>query len=93
MKFKEKLRELREQAGLTQRGLAEKAGLTLHSVRNHEQGQRLPSWLAVVKLARALGVPTDAFADCVLAEEPHGAENAKGKAPVGRPRGSRGMVS
>jgi len=37
---------------LTQRDLAAKAGLTLHSIRHHEQGQRLPSWLAVQEEGR-----------------------------------------
>lgn len=64
MPFKELLRQLREKAGLTQQQLAGKAGLPLSSLRSHEQGQRTPSWAAVVKLARALGVATDLFADC-----------------------------
>ena len=69
MKFKDKLKELRETAGLTQQELADNAGMTLHSIRNHEQGQRNPSWPAVVQLARALGVPTDEFASCDLDDE------------------------
>ena len=64
MPFKDLLRRLREEAGLTQQQLAEKSGLPIGSLRNHEQGQRAPSWPAVVKLARALGVSTDVFADC-----------------------------
>jgi len=64
MLFKELLRQLREQAGLTQEQLAEQAGIPLSSLRSHEQGQRLPSWPAVVKLAKALDVPTDKFAGC-----------------------------
>jgi|SRR5580704_13851272 transcriptional regulator with XRE-family HTH domain len=64
MRFCERLRSLREKAGITQRELADRANLPVGSVRNHEQGQRLPSWGAVVKLARALGVKTDDFANC-----------------------------
>jgi DNA-binding XRE family transcriptional regulator len=64
MKFKDKLKELRLKAGLTQQELAKKAGMTLHSIRNHEQGIRLPSWPAVVRLAKALAVTTDEFAAC-----------------------------
>jgi transcriptional regulator with XRE-family HTH domain len=69
MLFKEKLRELRLAAGLTQENLARKAGMTVASIRNHEQGQRSPSWLAVVKLAKALEVSTDVFSECALDEE------------------------
>jgi transcriptional regulator with XRE-family HTH domain len=64
MRFKDVLKGLRAQAGLTQEQLAERAGIPLPSLRGHEQGQRVPSWASVVKLARALGLSTDAFADC-----------------------------
>ena len=64
MRFKDILRSLRHRAGLTQIQLAERAGLPLGSLRNHEQGQRIPSWAAVVKLAKALRVSTDVFANC-----------------------------
>lgn len=70
MRFMELLRDLREKAGLTQQQLAEKADIPIGSLRNHEQGQRLPSWAAVVKLARALGVSTDVFAACDEVSEP-----------------------
>src|SRR5713101_3950879 len=66
MKFKDKLKQLRIKAELTQQQLAKKAGLTLHSIRNHEQGVRLPSWQAVIRLAKALSVTTDEFASCEL---------------------------
>ncbi len=64
MRFRDVLRKLRLEAGLTQEELATRAGLPVGSLRNQEQGHRLPSWASVVKLARALGVSTDAFADC-----------------------------
>jgi transcriptional regulator with XRE-family HTH domain len=64
MKFKDVLIDLRKRAGLTQEALAAKAGLPVGSLRCHEQGQRLPSWVSVVKLARALGVLTDVLAEC-----------------------------
>ena len=72
MKFKDVLRGLRTDAALTQQQLADKAGIPLPSLRGHEQGQRVPSWASVVKLARALGVSTDAFGDCdeVAAADP-----------------------
>jgi transcriptional regulator with XRE-family HTH domain len=64
MKFKDVLRDLRKQAGLTQEELARKAGVPVTSLRGHEQGQRVPSWASIVKLARALGISTDAFSNC-----------------------------
>lgn len=63
--FGEKLRELREKAMLTQQQLADASGLPLGSLRNYEQGQREPYWAAVFKLAEALSVPVDTFAECV----------------------------
>jgi transcriptional regulator with XRE-family HTH domain len=64
MEFKDRLRELRLKAGLTQQELADRAGLPVGSLRGHEQGQRVPSWPSVVRIAKALGVPTDTFAEC-----------------------------
>jgi transcriptional regulator with XRE-family HTH domain len=69
MKFKDVLRDLRKQAGMTQEELAKKAGVPLPSLRGHEQGQRIPSWASVVKLAKALSVSTDAFSDCDEVQE------------------------
>lgn len=72
MKFSEKLRELRDAAGLTQEQLAQKAGMSVGNVRNYEQGIRLPTFPAVVKLAAALAVTCEAFAECsdVTGEDP-----------------------
>src|SRR5438270_186206 len=90
MKFKDMLRELRAAAGLTQQQLADRAGVPLPSLRGHEQGQRLPSWASVVKLARALGVSTDTFsacdevADVPVASGGGNGKGARGKAPKGK---------
>lgn len=69
MKFKDVLRDLRKRSGLTQEALASKAGIPVTSLRGHEQGQRVPSWASVVKLAKGLGVSTDAFSDCDEVQE------------------------
>jgi transcriptional regulator with XRE-family HTH domain len=84
MKFKDALRDLRKEVGLTQEELAIKAGVPLPSLRGHEQGQRIPSWASVVKLAKALGVSTDAFADCDEVQEDEPAR------PRGRPKKDAG---
>jgi transcriptional regulator with XRE-family HTH domain len=84
MTFADRLRELREQAGLTQAQLAESSGLPLGSIRNYEQGQREPYWQVVFKLAEALGVSCEAFKGCV------GAGQVEDKpAPVKRPAAVR----
>jgi transcriptional regulator with XRE-family HTH domain len=83
------LRKLRKEAGLTQEELASKAGVPLTSLRGHEQGQRVPSWASVVKLAKALSVPTDAFSECdEVRVEPDTASprtSERPKKPRGRP--------
>jgi transcriptional regulator with XRE-family HTH domain len=65
MAFQDKLRALRVAAGLTQGELAAKAGISLGSVRNLEQGIRSPSWETVQKLAVALDVDCTAFNETV----------------------------
>jgi len=82
MLFKDRLRQLREAAGLTQEQLATKANLPLGSLRNHEQGQRQPSWSAVVKLSKALGVSADVFSDCDDAMKGDDGEKPSKKQPA-----------
>jgi transcriptional regulator with XRE-family HTH domain len=82
MTFANRLRELREKAGLTQMQLADASGLPLGSIRNYEQGQREPYWQVVFKLADALGVDCSAFKDCIdagQAETPPAKRKRKGK--------------
>src|SRR4051794_24532555 len=89
--FGQRLRELREQVGLTQKGLAEKAGLSQKAVSHWEQGDREPSWSMVLSLCAALGVACTAFTQAPVDTEPRGrgrprkeeAENAEA------PRGKR----
>lgn len=63
MAFGETMRHLREAAGLTQAGLASKAGLSLRTIQSWEQGRRAPVSPDFFKLAAALGVPCESFAD------------------------------
>ena len=64
MTFAEKLRSLREQAGMTQQQLAEAAEIPLGTLRDYEQGKRRhdPSLATAVKLADAMGTDCRAFA-------------------------------
>jgi transcriptional regulator with XRE-family HTH domain len=64
MKFGDRLKELREAAGLTQTALAERSGLPLGNIRNYEQGKRMPLLPVAFSLAKALGTDCTAFQDC-----------------------------
>src|SRR5437763_1876333 len=63
--FADRLRELREGAGMTQAELALASGLPLGAIRNYEQGQREPLWDVVFRLAAAMKVGCEAFKVCV----------------------------
>jgi transcriptional regulator with XRE-family HTH domain len=58
MPFAERLKQLREQAGMTQAELAEGATIPLGTLRDYEQGKRRhdPSLRVAARLAAALGV-------------------------------------
>ena len=60
--FGRRLRELREQAGLTQSELGERAGKMMYQMlARYERGETEPTWPVVLRLAEALGVSTEAF--------------------------------
>src|SRR5262245_13861999 len=61
--FAGRLRELRERAGMSQKDLAERVGLTVRQVSRLETKAQKPSWETVVALAEALGVDCRAFLD------------------------------
>ena len=83
MDFKVKLKELREQRGLTQNKLGELCGITGRSIQNYELGIRTPkNMMTVRKLAEALGVSADQLLGddgmmIVEATEKYGARGAK----------------
>jgi transcriptional regulator with XRE-family HTH domain len=60
-RFAGRLKEMREQARLTQQELADRAGLSKAGIADLEQGRREPSWSTAVALAGALGVEVAAF--------------------------------
>lgn len=53
-----RIRELRIIAGLTQEHLGDRLGLTFQQIQKYERGQNRVSGSRLVKMARALGVPT-----------------------------------
>ena len=59
MGFKENLRKLREEAGLTQAEIAKKAGVPFRSYQNWEAGSREPRIQGLAALAAALRVTVD----------------------------------
>ncbi len=79
--FAERLRQLREAAGLTQPQLAERAGMNRFGIAKLEQGVREPTWSTVQALARALGTSSQAFEGTAETSS-----EAAPKRPRGRPR-------
>lgn len=60
MGFKERLRDKRIEAGMLQRDLAAKAGVTTRTIQNYELGTRRPQHTEVVqRLAEVLGTTPD----------------------------------
>lgn len=57
--FGERLKELRQAAGLTQKQLADKIWVTKASISYYEQSERNPSPEVLMKLANAFHVSTD----------------------------------
>lgn len=64
MTFAEKLKAIRIEKGLSERGLADAAGVPYGALHTYAIGTRKPSFAYVVKIARALGVTCEAFSDC-----------------------------
>jgi transcriptional regulator with XRE-family HTH domain len=64
MTFAEMLRELRDAAGLSEAKLAVATGMPVGTIHNYALGRRAPSFSAVVRIAKALGVTCEAFAEC-----------------------------
>jgi transcriptional regulator with XRE-family HTH domain len=62
------LRRIREERGLTQEGLAFRAGITLGSYAQIELGNSAPAWSTVRRIAEALDVPLVELVAAVEAE-------------------------
>lgn len=59
MEFKDRIRTLRKEAGLTQRETAEKIGVTDRTYQNYEAGASVPPSAVLARLAAVLGVSMD----------------------------------
>lgn len=92
MTFAEKLRKLRDEAGLSEAKLAKRSGVSFAAIHDYGLGRRKPSLSAAVKIAQALGVTCEAFADCedVLSD---GKTSDKGAAPKSSARSAKATPS
>ena len=63
MEFKEKIRLLRRENGLTQREIAEKIGVTYRTYQNYEAGASSPSGIVLAKISELFGVSMDMLGD------------------------------
>ena len=63
MKFKERIRTLRKEAGLTQAEIAEKIGVTYRTYQNYEAGVSTPQSRVLAKLANVLHVSMDMLSE------------------------------
>lgn len=76
MGFAEKLKQVRQERGLTQAELAEASGVPLGTLRDLEQGKRTPLLSNARKLAMVLKVSLDELAE---PEPPATPKKGKGK--------------
>ncbi len=83
--FAERLRSVRQRAGLSSYALAKLSGLTKQSLSQLERGENKPSWETVQLLAAALGVDCREFTDPSVKPPPP--VEAK---PRGRPKKAAG---
>ena len=84
MSFGQHLRRLRKAAGLSRAELARQAGVPPSTLRNWEADRGFPGLPAALRLAAALGVPVERFAEGV--EDPAEGQPA---APPEMPRRRR----
>src|SRR5688572_3309966 len=95
--FAGRLRELREQAGLSRQELADKAGLKVGGIRDLEQGMNGPTWATLLSICKALGVTCEVFTTPPAVQVPAPgpgrppkakvpAEDMEPKRPRGRPK-------
>jgi transcriptional regulator with XRE-family HTH domain len=90
MRFAEKIRELRAQRGLSEVRLAKAASVPFGTLHNYVLETRKPSFVAVLKLSRALGVTCEAFADCEDLADGEPEPTPKARKATAAPKRSRG---
>lgn len=83
----DRLRQLREAAGLTQIQLALRVGVTQGTLANWERGARLPQLENLVKISNVLGCGIDELLGLRAAQEPAPGPEYKITAEEGRING------
>lgn len=61
--FGERLKAIREGKAMTQEALADASAVHRVQIARYESGKAVPTWDLVQKLAKALGVTCEAFAE------------------------------
>ena len=85
MSFASRLRQAREQSGITQQDLAEKLGVTKSAVGNYENGVSSPKWDVLLKIFDVLQVEPNFLYQDSFSSELSGAVQLT---PAGIPKGS-----
>ena len=67
--YGERMRELREKAGLTQEAVARRIDQSVSTVRDWESNRKLPACHSLFKVAEVLGVSCTAFNGCTPPEK------------------------
>lgn len=88
--FGQRLQDLRQAANVSQPQLATAAGIPLGTLRNLEQGRRVPRLDTAQALARALGITLDALAGDTLLSGDIGQATDEPAPPRGRPKKATG---
>ena len=83
--FAERLRTIREEAGISQYRLAKLSGISKQSLSRLELGETQPSWETVQRLATALGVDCRQFEDPSIALPERAASRGRGRPPKASP--------
>lgn len=88
----EQIRKYREEAGITQLELAERANLSRTTIVNYETGRRIPRWDHMEKIAAVLGKKMEAFANPTSSPSPEGGPKEKPR-PIMKDRHKRKVVA
>jgi putative transcriptional regulator len=83
--FGARLKAVRQQAGLTQKQLAERAGLSQKAISHWEVGEREPGMLAAAALAKALELTVEDLLQEPMPEAEKPKRGRPPKAKVDRP--------
>src|SRR4029077_16520217 len=63
--------------GCQSQQLADGSGISIWTLRGYEKTRREPNWKAALKVAKALGVTLEAFADCISLHDDDAHPNAR----------------